>query len=322
MSRWHYDHYVQFGQRAGGQTTVWGRGQGWGTWGSSWTERAPPGCWSLREVSPVHRVSGGSARFSSQAWGNVVGFLFFERPEGEATCQRAAARTRCLILSDVWQPTVSRVWGPTASSWHSAAASDCQEEWMWSKLLREITSEGFRRSFHLACRVTTWCRVDTGTLFLLPSSALALHLILVFNEGAVGFTSAAGPRLAAAGGGWRGACWVAWTQVWRCENLWTRPLGLKHILGGWAHSHAVLNWETRKSATCAQTCEPIWAEVTGDTSLHGNVRYWSTRKYCGAEGSGRHKMARKMWKMSLRMIKKRKKINIYYSSITKLDYNK
>lgn len=297
MSRWHYDHYVQFGQRAGGQTRVWGRGRGWGTWGSSWTERAPPGCRSLREVSPVHRVSGGSARFSSQAWGNVVGFLFFERPEGEATCQRAAARTQ------VFDP----LWCLAADSLQSLMAYSllltlgCCVRLSGGVDVEQIfTRDNVRRIQKKVPSGMSGNGVVPSRhrdVFLLPSSALALHLILVFNEGAVGFTSAAGPRLAAAGGSWRGACWVAWTHVWRCENLWTRPLGLKHILGGWAHSHAVLNWETRKSGTCAQTCEPIWAEVTGDTSLHGNVKHRSTRKYCGAEGSGRHKMARKMWKM-------------------------
>lgn len=245
----------------------------------------------------------------------VFCFLSGQRAKRPVRGQRLARR--CLILSDVWQPTVSRVWWPTAASWQSAAASDCQEEWMWSKFTRDNVRRIQKKVPSGTSGndvVPSWHRA----VFLLPSSALALHLILVFNRCAVGFTSAAGPRLAAAGGSWRGACWVAWTHVWRCENLWTRPLGLKHILGGWAHSHAVLNWETRKSGTCAQTCEPIWAEVTGDTSLHGNVRHRSTRKYCGAEESGRHKMARKMWKMLLRMIKKENKHILQFNNKVRL----
>lgn len=49
----------------------------------------------------------------------------------------------------------------------------------------------------------------------------------------------------------------------------------------------------KRSGTCAQTRVPIWAQVTGDTFLHGNVKQQSAQKYCGAEESGRHKMARK-----------------------------
>lgn len=165
MSRWHYDHYVQFGQRAGGQTRVWGRGGGWGTWGSSWTERVPPGCWSLREVSPVHRVSGGSARFSSQAWGNVVGFLFFERPEGKATCQRAAARTQ--VFDPLWCLAADSL--QSLMTYSLLLTIGCCVRLSGGVDVREITSEGFRRRFHLARRVTTWCRVDTGPFFSSPA---------------------------------------------------------------------------------------------------------------------------------------------------------
>lgn len=99
-----------------------------------------------------------------------------------------------------------------------------------------------------------------ATFFLL-SRASVLHLIPVFNGLALGLTSAAGRKLAAAGGSCGVACWVALIHVWHCEILWT--LGLKHILGGWGHLHATLNW--------VRTNMWFWAVVTGDTFLHGSV---------------------------------------------------